>query len=283
MRPLDLVRRSVRLGSPPIVYRRLVEVLEHPWSGANDLANVIRDDPGLSVRLLRLVNSAMFSFPRRISTISDAVPIVGTAQLRDLALATSVITIFDDIPEDLVDMDSFWRHSLGVGVAARLIARMRREPNVEQMFVAGLVHDVGRLILFELLPEESKACMEECRDSGVPLFEVEKDRIGFDHAQVGKTLLDLWNFPAALQEAVLFHHHPNRAARYPDEAASVHVADITVTAMGVGASGEVRVPPLEVRAWQHLGIDSESVPHLLEAFEPQYEAALELIEVGAGR
>ena len=126
----DLLKGVVSVSSLPGVYLRLSNVVGDPRSSASDVGRVIADDPGLTARLLRLVNSAMYGFPSKIETVSRAISIVGTQQLQDLALATSVIRLFANMPQELVTMESFWRHSVACGVAARALAGRRREPNV---------------------------------------------------------------------------------------------------------------------------------------------------------
>lgn len=277
-RPADMVRRSAQVASPPVVYQRLMEVINHPRSGAGDVARVVRDDPGLTARLLRVVNSAFYAFPRPIETVSQAVTVVGTAQIRDLALATSVMTMFTGIPRDLADMDSFWRHSLACGVGARALATIRRESNVERMFLAGLLHDLGRLILFMHEGDRCRSLLEQAQSTGELLYVLEKKDFGFDHGQVGGALLELWNLPRSLQEAVEYHHRPRQASRFPVEAAAVHVADIIANALGLGSSGERRVPPLVPEAWEATGIDPSVIPCLIDDIEDQLEAASHLVD-----
>lgn len=277
-RPADLVRGSVQVASPPVIYQRLLEVINHPRSGAGDIARVVRDDPGLTARLLRVVNSAFYAFPQPIETVAQAVTVVGTAQVRDLALATSVMTMFTGIPKDLADMDSFWRHSLACGVGARVLATLRRETNVERMFLAGLLHDLGRLILFMHEGERCRGLLEEAKSTGELLYVLEKNDLGFDHGHVGGALLELWNLPPSLQEAVEYHHRPRQASRFPVEAAAVHLADITANALQLGSSGERRVPALAPEAWEATGLAPSLVPRLLDDLDDQLEAASHLVE-----
>ena len=276
----DLVQGSVRLASPPLIYERLMEVINHPRGGAADVAKVIREDSALTARLLKVVNSAFFSFPRRIDTVSQAVTVVGTSQVRDLALATSVVTLFKDIPPDLADMDGFWRHSLACGVGARVLAGFRRESNVERFFVAGILHDVGKLVLYLRAPEEAREAMETAREGAMLLHKAEWQVLGFDHTQVGEALLGLWNLPSILREAVHFHHHPLRATRFPVETAAVHTADVIANALGMGSGGEAYVPPLSPEAWDSLGIEVPFLPSAVEELERQFEAAVHLVGLG---
>lgn len=279
LRPSELVQGSVKLSSPPVIYHRLMEVINHPRGGAHDVAKVIREDTALTARLLRLVNSALFSFPRRVETVTQAVTVVGTSQVRDLALATSVVSLFQDVPPDLVEMDGFWRHSLACGVAARVLAGLRREHNVERFFVAGILHDVGKLVIYTRIPGQARAVLEEALDTHALLHQVERTVLGFDHAQVGAALLEQWNLPTSLQEAVHYHHAPGRAQRFPVETAAVHAADIVAIALGLGNGGERFVPPLSPEAWDKLGIHCDLLPAVLEELDRQYEAAVQLLGV----
>lgn len=276
-KPADILKGTVTVASPPVIYEKLVRVINNPRSSSSDVAAIIAEDAGLTARLLKVVNSAFFSFPRRIETVTHAVTVVGTSQIRDLALATSVMTLFRDVPRDVVDMPRFWQHSLAVGVTARVIAAQRREDNVERFFVAGLLHDLGRLLMFMRAGAEQGEAVERSRESGVPLYKVEREVFGFSHTQVGSALLDHWNFPGAFREAAAYHHQPRRATRYPMEAAAVHVADVVANTLQWGHGGEPRTPDLDTQAWDLLGIDASVIGHVLGDAERQLEGAVELL------
>ena len=146
--PRDLLDGTEKLSSVSLVHERLNEAIFSKQATVDQISSIIMQDPGLTARLLRIVNSAYFGFPRKIDTISRAVMIVGTQQLHDLTLATSIVTLFRRIPEQFVSMESFWKHSVACGLAARVLAGLNRESNVERFFVAGILHDVGRLIMY---------------------------------------------------------------------------------------------------------------------------------------
>ena len=268
--PRELLKNATNVASPPVVYQRLVAVINHPRSGSADVARVLSEDTGLTARLLRLVNSALFSFPQRIGTVSHAVRVVGTTQVRDLALATSIMTNFKDVPADLVDMESFWRHSLACGIAARAIANHRQEFNAEKFFVAGMLHDLGRLVLYQELGDESRAAIEKARSTGEPLVNVEREMLGFDHAQVGGALMAQWSFPGAFHEAVSLHHRPSQAKRFPVETAVVHVSDIIANGLELGSSALPDVPSMVQSCWEHVGVEDAAIPTLLEEVERQF-------------
>lgn len=273
--PRELLRGYVEVSSLPTIHLRLEEAINNPKKSMSDIAKVIREDPGLTARLLRIVNSAFYNFPSRVETISQAVTIVGTQQLSALALATSVMQMFKGISDDLVNMDSFWRHSIGCGLAARLLAMFRRESNAERFFVAGMLHDIGRLVLYTKLTEPSKQILTTAKQEKQLLYEAERQHLGFTHAVVGGVLLQTWKLPTSLEEIVMYHHNPKAATRFPVETAIVHVADIVAHAMQLGSSGEVFVPPLDPEAWDRLNLQPSVLASVEEQLDRQYQDSLQ--------
>ncbi len=279
----SLVAGVSRLLSLPTVCERLVAVVNDPLCSNRDVARIIGEDPGLTARLLRLANSALYGFPAKIDTITRAVTIIGTHQLRDLAVVTGVVDLFDDSGDDALSLDAFWRHSVACGVAARVIATCRREVNVEHYFIAGLLHDVGRLVMATELPDRFPALVAESAAEGELLYRVERRRLGFDHTDVGAALLRRWNLPESLAIAVGSHHRPCP----PDGAchigaAIVHVADIIAHTLESGAGGERFVPPLDARAWDQLRLPVTVLPWILTQVQSQFEDAVGMIFGKAG-
>jgi len=277
LEPRDLVKAAGSISSLPMIFTRINDAVNNPRSSIADIGRVIGEDPGLTARLLRIVNSAFYSFPSKIDTISRAVTIVGTQQLRDLALATSVMKVFKGIPEDLMNMEAFWCHSIACGITARVLASHRRESNLERYFVTGMLHDIGRLLLFMNLPKQARAALLRCQQSGELFYQVEFEEIGFDHATVGSALLQAWNLPASLEEVVACHHAPQKALRYPIETAIVHLADIIAHTMELGSSGERLVPQLNPDAWERIGLPASLLPATLEQVDRQFQDATQMI------
>jgi len=158
--PRDLVTDNLELVSLPDIVVRINEMVEDPECTAVDIAEVIGQDAALTARLLKLVNSPFYNFPSQVDTISMAITIVGTRQLRDLAMAAAIAGRFRHIPEGLVSADVFWQHNLACATAARIIAGKRNLRNSEQLFVAGLLHDIGKLVMYLTQPELSRQVLE---------------------------------------------------------------------------------------------------------------------------
>ena len=279
----SLVRHADKIASPPQVFQKVNEVVNDPDSTTEDIARVIADDAGITLRLLRVVNSAFFGYSQKIESLDQAVMALGTRQVRDLVLATTVAEKFEGLPADLIDMDSFWRHSLACGVMARSLAQARKEMNLEPYFLGGMLHDVGRLVMFAEMPEECRQIVARCSKSNEVMQGVEREIFGYDHAEVGGCLLGNWGLPPHLEEAVSAHHLPQRATRNPMLASLVHLADLVVNALKLGNSGVHTVPKLSTFAWSRFGMAATVLPAAVEQMEFQYHAILKALDMTEGK
>jgi len=223
--PQDLVAHNVRLVSLPEVCIQVQTLADSPHSSAEDLGEVISNDSALTSRLLKLVNSAYFSRPQKIDTVTRAVNMIGMRELRNLTLAASAAEVFADIPGDLIDMATFWQHSVYCGLLARNLARHCNVLHSERLFTAGLLHDVGRLLMLMKLPDETAKAESLRQQSDKDVCEFERQLLGFDHAEVGQALLLHWNLPSNLCTSILYHHNPGDAHDAHLEAALIHIAD----------------------------------------------------------
>jgi HD-like signal output (HDOD) protein len=252
-----IIARAGELGALPASWHQLDAVAAKPTSTTDDLGAAIGTDAGLTAKLLRLANSPLFGLAGRIESITRAVTMIGTRQIRDLALATMVIDKFKDIPPTLVEMPQFWRHSLGCALLARSIASQRREANVERFFVAGLLHDVGTLLLFLQEPKRSTVALSLLSEGTCSSVAAEKRVFGFDHAAVSEALLVQWGLPNSLSIPIGCHHVPGMGEAFPLETAVLHVASTTVDLLALGGRIEGLAPPCDIACWDRLGLPVE--------------------------
>ena len=275
-KPEALLKGLAELSSLPFIYIKINEAVNNPQSSIKDISEIISGDPGLTSRLLRLVNSAFYGFPSKIETVNRALLMVGMQQMRDLALATSVMSLFKGIPGHLVSMESLWRHSVACGLAARMLATVRQSgTNVELLFTAGIIHDIGRLVIYKKIPETAQEMILRCKDSKEPLYLVEKEMLGFDHSDLGRMLAQSWNLPPSLEEVLAYHHFPQEAKQYPVEAGVVHIADYIVHAIQLGDSGEQYIPPLDEQVWELCGIPSSVLSSTSDQLRHEFEDAVQ--------
>jgi putative nucleotidyltransferase with HDIG domain len=271
--PDRLVGDVAGLVSLPEVVVRIDALVDDPASSAEDIGRTVQQDPALTARMLRLANSAMFGMQRQVDTVARAVAVLGTRQVRDLTLGLAAARAFDGIPNRLVSMGSFWHHSVLAAIAARLVASASPRGKPEAAFVGGLLHDVGQLVMFNKLPEQSRLALLMTIDApGEPDLHVcEREVVGFDHAAVGGALARRWRLPASLQECIEFHHEPGRARAHPLDVAVVHVANSLAVLAEIESDDYADAPEIQGIAWELTRLDRARA---LE-FVPQARAAVD--------
>ena len=260
------------LGSYAPIVRDIEDALQSPQCSLATVAAAIEKDPDLTARLLRLANSGFYGFPSRLATVAEALSLIGIQQVQDLIVSTSIIDRFSVVGATFVDMRLFWRHSLACGVGARSLATQRGMRSPDKFFVAGLLHDVGRLAVFSQNPALAKSIFERHQDKGGLLRNAEREVLGYDHADIGGALLKRWQLPPRLVEGVEHHHRPLSAQQGKEEAAVVHLIDHLVNALQLGTSGEPKAPPLSGPAWNLLGLELGVLDALAETIDTQLEA-----------
>jgi putative nucleotidyltransferase with HDIG domain len=253
-------RGEIKLPEVPTIVIKLNALMDDPHASTNDVAQIVSSSPSLSAILLRIVNSAAFGLPTKVDSVMRAVSLLGTRQISSLAVGICVMQAFNGIPGNVIDMSAFIIHSLACATIARIIAALANIRNTEQIFIGGLLHDIGKLILFKYFPDQAKALItiQENGNLNQPLFEIEKATIGVTHAQIAKLLLKQWNFPDQLNDAVVCHHTPSRA-RVPAEASIIQIADIITHGTSLGSSAERIIPGFDEEAWEHVGMPANMV------------------------
>ncbi len=275
--PYELVSGVVRLVSLPEVCIRVNEMLEDARISASDIGKVISQDTGLTARLLKIVNSAFYGFPSRIETVSRAVTVIGLRELRGLVLAASAVEAFSKIPNDLLNMVKFWRHSVYCGVVAQLLADRCHVLHSERLFVAGLLHDIGKLILSHRLPGEMGEVVARAKLEERPDFELEQDVFGFDHSEVGGELLKVWQMPKSLEQAVRHHHFPDQADDAMMDVCLIHIANSMTLIAESGLELDSAQNEIASYAWQTTSLDPAIMDEVFQDAGGLFTEALESI------
>lgn len=233
-----LISQVDKLVSLPDVYYRLETLIESPASSLHDFAGILSAEPDICARLLSLANSAFYSFPSSIESIERAIQVIGIRQIRELVLATSIIKVFNQVPLGMVNMNMFWQHSVAVGVFAKSVGQYCHQTQPERFYIAGLLHDIGRLIFYLKMPGMMHDLLIQREAKEELLYELEQKNLGYTHALAGARLLKKWRVPESIYEPVGFHHSPKDSDEYSNVTAAVHVADAWVNKHGLGSSGE---------------------------------------------
>ncbi|NNE63667.1 MAG: HDOD domain-containing protein [Gammaproteobacteria bacterium] len=251
-----------KLVSLPDIYYRLESALESPASTMNDFATLLSSDPDLCARLLRMANSAFYSFPAKIETIDRAISTIGMRQIRELVLVTSVMEMFEGVTIPLVNMRSFWEHSVAVGVCSRAIAQYAGLGQSDRYYIPGLLHDIGRLVLFMKLPAFISELMQQSVAESRSLFLLEQEQLGYNHGAIGGQLLDFWKVPQSIYEPVSCHHDPLAATEFILISSVVHIADACVNRHRIGTSGESNPPVIEQQALDQISMKEEDLEEI---------------------
>lgn len=204
-----LLNRVSEISSLPEITARIVQVVEDPRATAQDMHEIVRNDPALATKILKVVNSAFYGLPAQIASLDRAIIMLGLSAVKNIALASSLARLFkNDAMSDHFAARDLWRHCIGVGVCARMLARSARSAQADEYFVAGLVHDLGLLLAGQFFPAQFREVAERCFQQPQDYCAVERELLQADHQMFGVALAAKWKFPPALRFAIAYHHDP---------------------------------------------------------------------------
>ncbi len=267
------------LPTLPSVVARVNDLVDDPTASAGDINDILSRDMALGSKILKLVNSAYYGFPRRISSITHAVVILGFQTVRSIALSAFVFDAFgaSDLP---FGYRNFWVHSVGVGVAAQVVGSRQGLPLSEDAFMCGLLHDVGKLVLHQHMGEQYAKALAKVETDDLTLFEAEKATLETNHAEVGGLLTEHWKLPEKMVAALRSHHEPESASEEAGKlVAAVHLADVLVRAMLIGSGGGRKLSTASETAWDLLGLSADDLPEIMREITTEMAKAGAFIEL----
>jgi len=225
----QLIGNIRNLPTPPIVFEQIQKVINKPETSVGDIASILSEDPAMSVKVLKLTNSAFYGLQREIDSVKHAVMIIGLEAVKNLVLSASVLNMFKADQSNKEYHEVFWRHSLSTAFASRIIAKRFQNGKVfnpDPAFSSGLLHDIGKMVISCFLPNEFKAIQDKIEnDPDANESDVENSILGFAHSQIGKELAANWKLPIRMADAIGFHHNPNDPNDSQDFAYLLSLAD----------------------------------------------------------
>ncbi len=267
----EFVQQKIDLVSLPDIALKLNALIDEPHSTAQDIADVIAMDAALTTRLLQIVNSPFYNFPQQIDTITMAIAVVGTAQLCDLATAILVIRKFNHIPQNLIKLETFWCHNIACATAARTIVTELGIQQAERVFITGLLHDIGKLVMYLAEPDLSFGMLQQLKSNTVlNANEVEAATFGYDHAELGAALLKEWGLADCLVEPVRYHHAPDQANNFATELSVLHLANAVANQI-VPLSPDNTNPVLDEKIWTVFNCTSEHLSDIVSLSKAVYD------------
>ena len=268
------LRRKVEninsLPTIPSTLKQISKIIEEPLISLKEIGDFISNDPALTTKILKMVNSAFYGFPGRISSTSHATVLLGLNVIKGLLVGVSVFEVMQNT------MLGLWEHSLGCAITSRLMAKRKGLKDYDDVYAAGLLHDIGKIILFLEFPKEYKETINEAELKEITIVEAERDHFVTNHADIGSWLAEKWFFPRNLIEVIKYHHNPHLSKNAPVETAIVHLADIFMRANGVGFAGDPFVPAVNPVAFETLKFSETDIKEILEEMEDSLDVTEEL-------
>ncbi|MCL5025875.1 MAG: HDOD domain-containing protein [Chloroflexi bacterium] len=263
---LRILERIRDLPTLPAVAMKAMQVIADADSSAQDLARIISYDQATSARLLRVANSAYYGFRHKVSTVPEAIIILGFTNVQSLILTTSVLRTMRGGRAGGFDRLQFWQHSVGCGIVSQMLAAKVHHPRPGDVFTAGILHDLGRIILDQYLHEEFLTIIKLMAEKGLPSTAAEKEVLGIDHAEMGGLLVKSWGLPPSLVDATTFHHSPMAASEDVPAAALVYLGDAYCIENGLHPGvEEAKIKP-SPEVFHQLGLTEGSVASALPPF-----------------
>jgi putative nucleotidyltransferase with HDIG domain len=256
-----IIRDTKSLPTLPGIIFKLTSLAEDDKSSVHEMAKLVSSDHILSAKVLRLVNSPFYGFSGRISTISNALILLGVNVVRSLALSSS---IFEMMEKNIVGL---WEHSLAAAVAANVISRRLKLPECEEISTAALLHDIGKVIIKIKLEEDYNHLLSLIHEKDYSMTEAERELLGTDHTEIGEWIAQTWFLPEKLSEPIACHHNVKKSGIHQMKTSVVHLADVLVKASGFGFSGDDFVPHIQSVAWKKLGLDETLLKEIVEETE----------------
>ena len=247
----QITEKIIGLPTLPTVVTQLISVVGDPASSARQIAQLVSTDQALTAKILKVANSAFYGFSREIATVQLAIVVLGIEMVKNIGLSVAVLKRFSEGKEHrLFDRQRFWEHAIGCGVAARMLALKFKDRRIaDEAFVAGVLHDIGKLILIEYFGDEFTEALELAESEGLAIGDAEEQVLGVSHADVGAWLAEKWNLPPNLVHAIAYHHRPFEpdADKPEDLVILTHMGDALIRHLRVGNSGDQQLASLDER------------------------------------
>ncbi|MBC8205457.1 HDOD domain-containing protein [bacterium] len=268
---LNLIARLKDLPALPQIYVRLAQTLNDPRATAQQIASLISADPVMSAKLLKLVNSSFYNFPQKITSVANAVSLLGFDTICNMVLSSTVIGLFRSEQKAAAEIiNKIWEHSLGVAIVSRLIARKKGIKDNDDCFIAGLLHDIGKIIIAYFFVDDFNQVWDKLQGDSQDTLDAENDTLGYTHVDAGSILAEKWELPELIIDVIKYHHKPYESKSNEIQTAIVHTADVFSLALNYGDMNQ-KVPRLDSDAWKSIGMGVDDIEPLLKSSDRDFE------------
>jgi HD-like signal output (HDOD) protein len=280
------IEQISNLPTLPTIVSRVMHIVNDPSSSAGDVAFVVGQDLALSAKILRLANSSFYGVPRTITSINNAVVILGLKVINTIVLS---LTVFDLFPHEkkssLFNRTAFWRHSTSCALICRFLAEKMKKFvlfDAEEAFCAGLLHDIGKVVMEQYMHEDFHRALKHAKHKKLPLFEAEKATLGYAHTDVAQWLTSNWQLPTQLQLPLVYHHDPQRAVDCADIVALCHYADYLCYELKLTIDEDYAPPPLNRNTAELLELAPGDIDDLIQRLSAELERVNIFCDIAQG-
>ncbi len=273
----DLKKKLLKIGdlaTLPVVAYNVMQLTQNPKASAMDVGKAISQDPALTSKVLKIANSSFYGFPRKISTINNAIVILGFSNIRNIVISAGIIDAYKgENSSAYFDRTEFWKHSLACGITSKIIASTVGLKNAEEAFIWGLLHDFGKIVMDTYIHEEYSQVVQYAKEKGMLIVDAEQKYLGFNHTTVGSLVARKWNMPPALLKVIRYHHNPVLDYNSLRISSIVHLADILCRTLDLGSGGDNEIPIVNETSWDLMNLDKQTIKTIFSEMEKEYENA----------
>ncbi len=274
----NIIEEVEEFSTLPTIYTTLTEIMANPKSTINEVSDVISLDQSSAVKILKTANSSLYGLRKKIDTISEAISYIGFEEVKNLVATLSIIEIFSrPIGRAVFNPVDLWKHSIAVGIITRMVGQSMKNVNLENFFVAGVLHDLGKLLLIKYYPDDYNDVVVYSLENNITIRESEMKIFGITHHEVGGLLAEKWDLPDTIKNAIVYHHSGFVGGRIDQLVSSVHLANTVARMMDIGCTDKTRIPPPNNAIWPFIKLPDHFFTNNLSSFVVKYEESVNLL------
>lgn len=274
----NYLERVKEFPTLPTIYSSLMDVMSNPRSTAGDVADIISQDQAAAAKVLKVANSSIYGFYGRITTITQAITFIGFDEVKNLVIALSIINLFSNGEKsNNFNPVDFWKHSIAVAVFTRMIGKTQGVNKIENYFVAGILHQIGKLFLYTVNPEEYSKVIDFAIENKIPFREAESKVLGITYTVAGEMLAQKWNLPNSIVQSIRYHYQGISDTSNSKMISSLHIAKVTALLLGINLYKDEIIPKPNPRAWENVDLPKKYFSNNIDTMVSAYSESIRLL------
>lgn len=271
------------LPTLPTVFLNIMSLMRNPDTPIKEIARVVESDPAITMKILRLINSSFYGLARTVDSVHQAIVLLGANALKNVVITISIFKVLNGKGKDTIfDREAFWLHSIGCGLVARYLGERLRCGYDEEGFIAGVIHDIGKVVLDKYFHDELASVIKQTHQKGITFYQAEREVLGISHTEIGAYLAENWKLPEKLVDVIARHHDFDPDSEHAQLSALIQVSDMVTRKYHIGSGGDDLVPEVDPLVWQHLNLDQDMLEAWDEELQEEIAKSRELRDLVSG-